>query len=134
MFICDKKCLLSLLLLSFLAAPSLAFDNVYARLTSAPQQANVGNSVRVISAVLNAGRGPQRVRIQVWLLRPWGQQALVGSSEIQLRPGQQAHVGTPGVIPETVHPGGHTIGIVVITDSGRFIADHQPIRILPARE
>ncbi len=133
MFIRNKIGLLSLLLVSLLAVPSLAHDNVYARISSAPQHAQVGGAVRVISTVKNASDRPQRVRVEVWLLRPWGQQTLVGTSEVELRSGQQKLVGTPGSIPTTVAPGPHAIGIVIYTQSGRYIADSRPIRILPGR-
>jgi hypothetical protein len=134
MFVRSRISIFALLLVSLLAVPGLAHDNVFARITAAPQHAHVGGAVRVISSVKNAGPRPQLVKVQVWLLRPWGQQALVGTSEIELRPGQQKYVETPGTIPETVAPGPHTIGIVIYTPSGRFIADSQPIRIFPACE
>jgi hypothetical protein len=134
MFIPIRATLLSIFVVGLLAAPSLAHDNVFARISSAPQVANVGGSVRVISSVKNADDRPQLVKVQVWLLRPWGQQELVGTSEVELRSGQQMYVGTPGTIPRTVNPGPHTIGIVIYTQSGRFIADSRPIRILPPRD
>ncbi len=109
-------------------------DRLRGSLTSSPEAVRIGSEFRVTGIVFNGAEHPQRISVSIYTIRPWGEHIKLGEKIVELRPRERKTVVIPCVVPRQTEPGLYSIGMVIRSEHGRFIADTKVMRILPAVE